>query len=233
LLTPQRQLPTLFVRAKLSYNAFQFHSLSTIFKRYLVFLLMRYWQKWISTSLLTRVETIRSCYLGRLLSSLDYRLSQLLTRTHFDRWSKVHISMKRILVLKNNGARYSKMDIWKRWRHIYIIIKLWNRSSILLILESKRNLQSQALSKWKAIFVGVRLLRIRMGHCDCVYRLLKKTHCQCSFDKHLLNRLHKLRAEVDKIALNLFEINPTTKAEGLSARTSSTWKQAYTAHATS
>lgn len=104
---------------------------------------------------------------------------------------------RRLLTGMINRMQNRELAIaWQKWEHVFKDhnILRWIMSKILKV--STFGLLTEAISKWKSVPIS-QLGRPRLGHCDCVYRVLNELHCRCSFEKHFANRMQKLRNEVD------------------------------------
>lgn len=84
---------------------------------------------------------------------------------------------------------------FKHWKSIVRVISLMHRIFSTMSRCSSIGSMLKAFTTWSLLRRPKLVVRVHLTHCDCVYA--GKWHERCSFEKHLLNRLAKLRSEID------------------------------------
>jgi len=90
---------------------------------------------------------------------------------------------------------------WLRWRQVQKYAMTMRRFLEIIARSSSAGRVLLAFKRWKDYaphaVAFVLAVRPRRGHCQCVYQLLKGSHCRCGADAHLVNRMLKLRESLD------------------------------------
>ena len=101
---------------------------------------------------------------------------------------------------------------WAKWVDMLVFYRKLLKFVLRVIKAGNTGLLLTAVHRWKQLLLekapkktgegllGTRPRRQRLGHCECVYGLAGRrlTHCRCSREKHLTNRVLKLRADLDR-----------------------------------
>lgn len=129
----------------------------------------------------------------------------------------------RVIVLRMRNAQLSRA--FEKWRDY---IRSWAIVVIVTVFETNfKRTTGGAFYAWKQhvgksrkvlvqrsdLITEAKISRAPLRHCDCVYRVTAGLHCRCSSEKHLMNRLQKLRCEVQSVLDHQFDTSADSKFE--------------------
>jgi len=125
----------------------------------------------------------------------------------FQQWIFVNRGGKQTTLMRTVLLRFLRKKqamAWIKWRDFTRHISVLTKFVDFIVKRSRTGQLLLAFKRWAGNPPGDVMSelvtptpRYVLGHCDCVYRLGNGLHCRCSKDKHLLNRLLKLRTEVN------------------------------------
>lgn len=174
-----------------------------LFPRSLISFLRRIIQRSLYRSWLKWLEVLRFQRAQNLQRSIFRRMGNLYLFLGFQMWLSVDRRVKQTRLMRIVVARMLRRQLamaWIKWRETIRVHRILFKFVERIVRVSSMGLKWSAFKIWLGS-LDKELIEIRprnvLGYCDCVYRLGTGLHCRCSQQKHLLNRIHKLRVEVD------------------------------------
>jgi hypothetical protein len=157
------------------------------------------WSQWMRAIQFQKIQDLQRRILFRVMN----RYLSL----GFQKWLDVSRCHKQDALMRSVLLRLLRRKLsmaWVKWRELIKVTQILSRFLERMLKISSAGLLLLAFKRWRLAdpqrpekeLVPTAPRQV-LGYCDCVYRLGNGLHCRCSKEKHLSNRLRKLRMELD------------------------------------